>query len=163
MVTTYCVIESPVGQLLLAGNRNRLVLLSFQNGNHPTNPETSWIYDEHPFQETIRQLMAYFAGICKTFTIQTAPIGTPFQQKVWRALKTIPYGKTVSYSTIAKAIGQPHASRAVGAANGRNPLSIIVPCHRVIGSTGKLVGYGGGLPIKATLLTLEATDKAKKP
>ena len=161
--TTYCVIDSPVGKLLLAGTHDRLALLSFQNGKHPIQPEASWINDPRTFRETIRQLTAYFSGTLKTFTIKTAPTGTPFQQKVWRALRTIPYGKTVSYGEIAKTIGQPRASRAVGAANGKNPLSIIVPCHRVIGSSGKLVGYGGGLPIKDTLLTLERKYKAKKP
>ena len=160
--TTYCVIDSPVGKLLLAGHNDRLALLSFQKGKHPIQPEASWINDPRPFRETIRQLTAYFSGTLKTFTIKTDPAGTPFQQKVWRALRTIPYGKTVSYGEIAKAIGHPHASRAVGAANGKNPLSIIVPCHRIIGSTGQLVGYGGGLPIKVILLTLEGRNKAKK-
>ncbi len=160
--TTFCVMDSPVGKLLLAGHNDRLALLSFQKGKHPIQPEASWINDPRPFWETIRQLTAYFSGTLQIFTIKTAPAGTPFQLKVWRALRTIPYGKTVSYGQIAKAIGQPQASRAVGAANGQNPVSIIVPCHRVIGSTGKLVGYGGGLPIKESLLMLEETYKAKR-
>lgn len=159
---TYCVIDSPVGKLLLAGKNQCLELLSFQNGKHPTKLEASWINDERPFKETIRQLKAYFSGTLKKFTLKTAPQGTPFQRQVWLALRAIPYGKTLSYGDIAKAIGKPKASRAVGAANGKNPISIIVPCHRVIGSTGKLVGYGGGLPIKETLLTLEGKYKAKK-
>lgn len=158
----YCVIDSPVGKLLLAGSKQRLQLLSFQDGKHPTKLETSWIHDERPFKETIRQLKAYFSGTLKKFTLKTAPKGTPFQQQVWRALRTIPYGQTVSYGDIAKAIGNPKASRAVGAANGQNPISIIVPCHRVIGSTGKLVGYGGGLRIKETLLRLEEKSPTKK-
>lgn len=161
--TTYCTLDSPAGKLLLAGKNECLELLTFQNGNHPTKLDPSWINDEHPFKETIRQLQAYFAGTLKKFTLKTAPQGTPFQQQVWRALRTIPYGKTVSYGHIAKAIGNPQASRAVGAANGQNPISIIVPCHRVIGSTGKLVGYGGGLPIKETLLKLEKQHQTKKP
>ena len=160
--TTYCVMDSPVGKLLLAGHNDRLALLSFQKGKHTIQPEASWINDPRPFRETIRQLTAYFSGTLKKFTIKTAPAGTPFQLKVWRALQTIPYGKTVSYGQIAKAIGHPQASRAVGAANGQNPVSIIVPCHRVIGSTGKLVGYGGGLPIKESLLILEETYKVKR-
>jgi len=159
----YCVIDSLVGKLLLAGTHQHLKLLSFQNGKHPTKPEPSWVYDERPFKETIRQLKAYFSGKLKKFTLKTAPKGTPFQLRVWRALRAIPYGKTVSYGDIARAIGKPQASRAVGAANGKNPISIIVPCHRVIGSTGKLVGYGGGLPIKKALLTLEEAHKATKP
>lgn len=161
--TRYCVIPSPVGKLLLAGKHGQLETLSFQNGAHPIKPEASWIHDERPFRQAIRQLMDYFSGRLTTFTIKTATAGTPFQQKVWRALRAIPYGQTVSYGEIAQAIGHPQASRAVGAANGKNPLSIIVPCHRVIGSTGKLVGYGGGLPIKERLLALEKQYKAKKP
>lgn len=159
--THYCVIDSPVGKLLLAGNKDRLALLSFQKGKHPVKPEPSWIYDERPFRDAIRQLKSYFSGKLKTFSLKTAPEGTPFQNQVWRALSTIPYGTTVSYGEIAKSIGRPKASRAVGAANGQNPLSIIVPCHRVIGSTGHLVGYGGGLPIKETLLTLEEKHTAQ--
>lgn len=161
-ITTYCIIDSPVGKLLLAGHQDRLALLSFQNGKHHIQPKPSWKQDARPFKDTIRQLKAYFNGTLKKFSIKTAPVGTPFQLQVWRALRTIPYGKTASYGEIAQTIGRPQASRAVGAANGQNPLSIIVPCHRVIGSTGKLVGYGGGLPNKETLLTLEERYKAKK-
>ncbi len=161
--TTYCILDSPAGKLLLAGTDRFLELLSFQDGKYPTTPEESWIYDERPFQETIRQLTAYFSGKLKKFTINIAPQGTPFQKQVWRELQTIPYGKTVSYGEIANAIGKPTAARAVGAANGKNPISIIVPCHRVIGNTGKLVGYGGGLPIKETLLELEKKHQTKKP
>ena len=119
------------------------------------NPDPGWTYDEKPFRDVINQLRMYFLGKRKTFSVKLKPEGTPFQRRVWQALNTIPYGKTVSYGEIAKAIGKPTASRAVGAANGKNPLSIIVPCHRVIGGTGKLVGYGGGLGMKKTLLTLE--------
>jgi methylated-DNA-[protein]-cysteine S-methyltransferase len=104
----------------------------------------------------MRQLTEYFSGKRKTFTITLAPQGTPFQQRVWQALQSIPYGRTLSYGQIAKAIGKPKAARAVGAANGQNPVSIIVPCHRVIGSNGKLVGYGGGLSIKEALLAHES-------
>ncbi len=161
--TAYCTLDSPAGKLLLVGKNGYLELLSFQNGKHPIQLEPSWINDKRPFKEAIRQLKAYFDGKLKKFTIKTAPLGTPFQEQVWRALRTIPYGKTVSYGHIAKAIGNPNASRAVGAANGQNPISIIVPCHRVIGSTGKLVGYGGGLPIKETLLKLEEKYQSKKP
>ena len=151
----YCQIPSPVGELLLAGNAKGLKLLSFQDGNHPIQPDPSWIYNEKPFVHVRKQLQAYFSGRLKKFTLQLAPEGTPFQLQVWQSLKKIPYGKTVSYGEIAKFIGNPSASRAVGAANGQNPLSIIIPCHRVIGSTGKLVGYGGGLSKKEQLLFLE--------
>ena len=151
----YYVMKSPVGKLLLAGNREGLRLISFQDGAHPMNPDPGWTYDEKPFREVINQLRTYFSGKRKTFSVKLTPEGTPFQRRVWQALNTIPHGKTVSYGDIAKAIGKPKASRAVGAANGKNPLSIIVPCHRVIGGTGNLVGYGGGLDIKKTLLSLE--------
>ena len=151
----YCIIESPVGKLLLTASGKHLTRLSFQNGKGPIKPDSAWTYDQRPFHKTIEQLKAYFSGKRKTFTMKVAPAGTPFQQQVWEALKAIPYGKTVSYGEIAQAIGKPQASRAVGAANGKNPISIIFPCHRVIGSTGDLVGYGGGLPIKEKLLALE--------
>ncbi|MCY4131276.1 MAG: methylated-DNA--[protein]-cysteine S-methyltransferase [Nitrospira sp.] len=158
-VVSYCIVRSPVGRILLAGNAHTLTHLSFQDGRHPVEPDPRWIYAEKPFQRPIRQLHEYFSGKRKTFTIKLAPQGTPFQQRVWQALRAIPYGRTLSYGQIAKAIGQPTASRAVGAANGQNPISIIVPCHRVIGSNGNLVGYGGGLSIKETLLTHESNHQ----
>ena len=153
---SYCIVQTPVGRILLAGNARALTHLSFQDGRHPTEPDPQWTYAEKPFQRSIRQLHEYFSGKRKTFTINLAPQGTPFQQRVWEALRAIPYGQTLSYGQIAKAVGKPKASRAVGAANGQNPISIIVPCHRVIGSNGKLVGYGGGLSIKETLLVHES-------
>ncbi len=151
----YCVMNSPVGKLLLAGNQKGLSLVCFQDGAHPITPEPSWTYDEKPLQKPMSQLKAYFAGRRKAFSLKLKPEGTSFQLRVWKRLHAIPYGRTLSYGQIAKAIGKPQASRAVGAANGQNPLSIVVPCHRVIGSTGRLVGYGGGLAIKETLLSLE--------
>ena len=156
---SYCVMQSPVGRILLAGNAQALTHLSFQDGRHPIDPDPRWTYSDKPFQRSIRQLNEYFSGKRKTFTIKLAPQGTPFQQRVWQALQTIPYGRTLSYGQIAKVIGKPKASRAVGAANGQNPVSIIVPCHRVIGSNGKLVGYGGGLSIKETLLAHESRHR----
>ncbi len=157
--TSYCVMQSPVGRLLLAGDAHALTYLSFQDGRHPINPDPQWTYSETPFQQPIQQLKEYFSGKRKTFTIKLASKGTPFQQEVWQALLSIPYGQTLSYGQIAQAIGKPKAVRAVGAANGQNPVSIIVPCHRVIGSNGKLVGYGGGLSIKEALLTHENTHR----
>jgi methylated-DNA-[protein]-cysteine S-methyltransferase len=113
--------------------------------------------DHHPVvREVMRQLEAYFAGERLEFDLPLAPEGTEFQRRVWKALAEIPYGETRSYGELARSIGKPAAVRAVGAANGRNPIGIIVPCHRVIGSSGKLVGYGGGLPMKQMLLDLEA-------
>ena len=155
--------KSPVGRILLVGNGQSLKRLAFQDGTHSLKQDPTWTYAEAPFKKPIKQLKEYFSGERKSFNIKLSPTGTPFQQQVWQALRSIPYGKTVSYGEIAKTIGKPQASRAVGAANGKNPISIIVPCHRVIGSSGKLVGYGGGLPIKETLLTLEQSYQAKKP
>lgn len=151
----YELLRSPVGELLLVGNEQGLKILSFQDGRHPQAIDPQWEKDRKPFQLVISQLEAYFKGCLTRFTVKLSPGGTNFQQGVWKALRRIPYGKTVSYGDIAKQIGNPHASRAVGAANGQNPISIIVPCHRVIGANGKLVGYGGGLPIKQSLLALE--------
>lgn len=161
--THYCLIQSPLGKLLLAGNDQTLTHLFFQDGRHPIKPDPRWSYCETGLRKPIQQLNEYFSGKRQSFTIKLAPEGTAFQQKVWSALRAIPYGQTVSYGEIAKAIGKPKASRAVGTANGRNPISIIVPCHRVIGSNGKLVGYGGGLPIKEALLSLEEQHQQKKP
>ncbi len=118
-------------------------------------PKAEWREDATGFHEAIRQLRAYFAGELETFDLLLAPEGTPFQQRVWGELLKIPYGNTTSYGELAKRIGNPKASRAVGLANGSNPIPIVIPCHRVIGSNGKLTGYGGGLPIKEKLLALE--------
>ncbi|MDX1983869.1 MAG: methylated-DNA--[protein]-cysteine S-methyltransferase, partial [Bryobacteraceae bacterium] len=108
-----------------------------------------------PFREVIRQLDAYFKGALHDFDVPLAPLGTPFQRNVWSALREIPYGRTISYGELARRIGNPSASRAVGLANGSNPIAIIVPCHRVIGANGKLTGFGGGLDVKRKLLDLE--------
>ena len=111
--------------------------------------------DPRPFRDLREQLAQYFAGRRRTFSLKLAPAGTDFQQATWRALVEIPYGETASYAEIARRVGRPAASRAVGAANGANPLPIVVPCHRVIGADGSLTGFGGGLPIKRALLELE--------
>jgi methylated-DNA-[protein]-cysteine S-methyltransferase len=153
--TFYTQIESPVGPLLLAADDAGLRQILFVNGRHPAQPESSWKQDRAPLNDTIRQLQAYFAGELDNFDLQLAPEGTPFQLEVWRHLCDIPYGKTISYGELASQIGNPKASRAVGLANGSNPIPIVIPCHRVIGSNGKLTGYGGGLPIKEKLLALE--------
>jgi methylated-DNA-[protein]-cysteine S-methyltransferase len=122
----------------------------------PEAPPPGRRQDAYPLlTETRRQLQEYFDGLRREFTLPLDPRGTDFQLRVWRALQSIPYGKTSSYGELARALGMPHASRAVGAANGANPLPIVIPCHRVLGSTGKLVGYGGGLPMKKRLLELE--------
>jgi methylated-DNA-[protein]-cysteine S-methyltransferase len=155
MSNFYTQIESPVGPLLLAADDAGLRQILFVEGRHPAQPESSWKKNRPAFSETIRQLRAYFAGELENFDLQLAPEGTPFQLGVWRRLCDIPYGKTISYGELAGQIGNPKASRAVGLANGSNPIPIVIPCHRVIGSNGKLTGYGGGLPIKEKLLALE--------
>lgn len=155
MPCSYWIWPSPVGALLLIGNGRGLGGLHFQDGAHPMEIEEEWEEQRSPFKDVIKQLEGYFAGRLQKFIVPLALEGTSFQLSVWRALKTISYGVTVSYGDMARKIGNPPASRAVGAANGKNPVSIIVPCHRVIGQNGHLVGYGGGLPIKETLLELE--------
>ncbi len=129
-----------------------------QNAVQPSSPNsTQWIRSDEaaPFADVKRQLTAYFAGRQTTFDVPLKPQGTPFQQQVWEELRRIPFGATISYGELARRIGNPNASRAVGLANGRNPVSILVPCHRVIGTNGKLTGYSGGLSRKETLLALE--------
>ena len=152
----YCYLETPIGDLLLAGDDEALSLVSFPEGSRRQEPEPDWIYSEKPFAEARRQLTAYFDGTLKEFDLELRPNGTEFQLRVLEELQKIPYGTTTSYGDIAKRIGRPKAMRAVGAANGRNPIPIIIPCHRVIGSTGDLTGFGGGLDTKEALLRLEA-------
>jgi methylated-DNA-[protein]-cysteine S-methyltransferase len=148
-------IESPIGPLLLAGDDEGLRFLLFSNGHHTAQPKPEWQPDRGALKDIASQLTSYFAGKLRAFDIALAPQGTAFQQQVWRALCDIPYGETTSYGALAQRIGNPKAVRAVGLANGSNPISIIIPCHRVIGSNGSLTGYGGGLPIKQALLDLE--------
>ena len=151
----YTTFESPVGPLLLAGDSNALRLVSFESSKRPAPPRAGWKQDQAPFAEVIRQLQAYFRGELKEFDLPLALEGTDFQLRVWKALRTIPYGETISYAHLAQRIGNPKAVRAVGLANGSNPIPIIVPCHRVIGSDGSLTGFGGGLSTKKMLLELE--------
>ena len=152
----YCYTTTPIGELLLAGDEDGLGLVGFPKGKMRRDPEPDWIFNEKPFIETRKQLDEYFAGQRKAFDLPLRLTGTDFQVQVLEELQRIPYGKTTSYGAIAKRIGRPRAMRAVGAANGRNPIPIITPCHRVIGSTGDLPGVGGGLDTKAALLRLEA-------
>lgn len=160
MTIFYSYMDSPIGELLLAGNGDTLQLLGFPEGKMAHRHEDSWQRLDSPFVEVRRQLDAYFAGELQEFDLPLAPLGTPFQQSVWGALRSIPYGITRSYGEIATQVGNPKAGRAVGAANGRNPIPIIIPCHRVIGSTGKLTGFGGGLPVKESLLQLEQRHRS---
>ena len=148
-------IPSPLGTLLLTATERGLSGL-FMEGHSPLfRPQTKGRPEAARFSETTRQLEAYFKGTRKTFELDLDLIGTPFQKQVWKELHNIPYGTTISYGELACRIGNPQASRAVGLANGRNPVSIIVPCHRVIGADGRLTGYGGGLDNKRALLELE--------
>lgn len=148
--------DSPVGPLLLAGDRDALHVLSFGVGSRPREVDASWQPDTKGVLKDVRkELDRYFAGRLRKFTAPLAFNGTPFQNAVWQELCKIPYGETVSYLQLAHRINNPKAVRAVGMANGANPIAIVVPCHRVIGSNGSLTGFGGGLPTKRALLELE--------
>ena len=148
--------DSPVGPLLLAGNRDGLHVLAFGVGSRPRAIQPSWVEDTAGELIGVRrQLDEYFAGRLRTFTTPLVFEGTAFQNQVWKELCRIPYGETISYLELANRIRNPKAVRAVGMANGANPIAIIVPCHRVIGSNGALTGFGGGIPTKRALLELE--------
>jgi len=149
-------IESPVGKLLLAADAAGLRVLSFESSKRAAPVEPDWREDRAPFVEAIRQLKAYFDGELREFDLPLAPEGTEFQLRVWDSLRMIPYGETISYGQLAQKIGNAKAVRAVGLANGSNPIPIIIPCHRVIGSDGGLTGFGGGLLNKRKLLALES-------
>lgn len=151
----YTYTTSPLGRLLVAASPDGLVEIRFpQDGADPV-PATGWEPAARPAGEAVLQLQAYFAGDLQQFDLPLAPEGTGFQQQVWAALRAIPYGETCTYAALAEAVGNPRAVRAVGLANGRNPLPIVVPCHRVVGSDGTLTGYAGGLARKAALLAHE--------
>ncbi len=161
MNLSYKYFASPVGELKLVASATGLIAILWKNDNPRRVPLKDLVKDnDQPILiETERQLKEYFAGKRDAFSIPLDMRGTAFQKDVWRALLAIPFGKTLSYGQIAKQLGRPMASRAVGAANGRNPISIIVPCHRVIGSSGKLTGFAGGLDVKAHLLNLETSSR----
>ncbi|HSH43691.1 MAG TPA: methylated-DNA--[protein]-cysteine S-methyltransferase, partial [Arenicellales bacterium] len=141
----YGYLDSPVGPLLVAGDGERIHLISFPAGRRARQPDRDWRRDDRAFTEASAQLRAYFAGSLTRFDLPLRFAGTDFQNKVWSALRDIPFGETVSYGELARRIGRPGASRAVGAANGANPLPIVVPCHRVVGADGSLTGFGGGV------------------
>ena len=157
----YCYFDSPLGKLLLNGNQ-LLEGLHFPTGKTRIEPEKEWVYNEDLFLEAIDQLGAYFNGELTTFDLKLNARGTHFQKKVWQQLLKIPFGETISYGELAKRIGNPKASRAVGMANGKNPISIIVPCHRVIGKDGSLTGFGGGIEVKKNLIEMEKGIKKIK-
>ncbi|MBP7775562.1 MAG: methylated-DNA--[protein]-cysteine S-methyltransferase [Acidobacteria bacterium] len=148
-------IESPIGPLLLAGDRRTLRMLWFGHGRKAQGPDPGWVESADEFASVTVQLREYFAGRRTSFDIDVEPHGTDFQRRVWRALVEIPYGETTSYGALARRIGAEKAVRAVGLANGANPIAVVIPCHRVIGASGALTGFGGGLPTKRALLDLE--------
>jgi methylated-DNA-[protein]-cysteine S-methyltransferase len=151
----YTRMESPVGRLVLVGDEAGLRQVWFAEGRRVEVVERDWREDKAAFAEAVRQLRAYFAGELRGFDLELAPVGTEFQLRVWHELRRIGYGETISYGELARRVGNAKAARAVGLANGSNPLPIIVPCHRVIGGDGSLTGFGGGLPNKKWLLELE--------
>ncbi|MGC0772757.1 MAG: methylated-DNA--[protein]-cysteine S-methyltransferase [Candidatus Acidiferrum sp.] len=153
---SYTTMKSPIGPLLLAGGEDGLRFVHFVSGRRPKSPQRDWAENKAAFRIVIRQLEEYFDGKRKEFELPLILEGTEFQLLVWRNLQKIPYGETVSYGQLARRIGRPEAARAVGLANGSNPIPIIIPCHRVIGSKGDLTGFGGGLPVKKKLLVLES-------
>ena len=152
----YTTLASPIGELLLTGDGVALHRLSMQEGRHPIPIDPRWERREQAFGHVISQLSEYFDGTRQSFDVPLSLDGNQFELRVWERLRQIPYGETVSYGEIAREIGQPTAARAVGLANGRNPVAVIVPCHRVIGADGTLTGYGGGLERKRFLLDLES-------
>jgi methylated-DNA-[protein]-cysteine S-methyltransferase len=155
---THVIVASPVGPLTIVADGGAIAALYMDAQRHAPQPETLGLpgdAGDEPFATAARQLDAYFAGRLTEFDLPLALAGTDFQRQVWAGLRAIPYGQTVSYGELARRIGSPAASRAVGLANGRNPVAIVVPCHRVIGSDGSMTGYGGGLDRKRFLLALE--------
>lgn len=159
---------SPIGPLLLVGERDgsggvRLSGIFMEEHRHGPAVDPSWVEDPAAFREVMGQLDEYFAGSRASFDLALAPAGTPFQQRVWAELARIPAGTTVTYGELARRVGRPGAARAVGAAVGRNPVSIVVPCHRVVGSDGALTGYAGGIARKAFLLALEGAPAPVTP
>lgn len=164
MTVFYCKTSSPIGVLTLTSDGHSLTGLFMENHKGFSEIGSAWVFDEfvEPFEQTKAELTAYFAGQLKEFTVPLSASGTDFQMRVWRELRNIPFGEVISYAELARRIDNPKACRAVGLANGLNPISIIVPCHRVIGANGKLTGYGGGLPRKEKLLNLERSSAVRQ-
>ncbi len=156
----YCYLETPIGSIMLAGENGVLSQVVLPLENSPRAPAADWRHDPAALQDASTQLGEYFAGTRQKFDLPLRPGGTEFQLQVLQELQRIPYGQTVSYADIACRIGRPKAMRAVGAANGRNPIPIVIPCHRVIGKNGDLTGFGGGIEAKEALLLLEAENSA---
>lgn len=161
--TVYAVLDTPIGDLTLVGDGRSLAGVYFPDHARRPEPATFGPRDDEAFADARTQLTEYFAGERTTFDLTLAPRGNEFQQSVWRLLTAIPYGSTRSYGQLAAELGDPGLARAVGTANGRNPISIVVPCHRVVGHDGALTGYAGGLARKAFLLQLEQPAGARTP
>ncbi len=155
---SYDAFDSPIGILTVAADAQGLRHVLFPQNRYPPHGREHWRHDPAAVADARTQLLEYFDGRRRRFDLALAPVGTAFQLQVWRTLAQIPFGATWSYAELARHVGRPGASRAVGAANGRNPLPIVLPCHRVIGANGALTGFGGGLPTKAALLQLEGAD-----
>jgi methylated-DNA-[protein]-cysteine S-methyltransferase len=159
----YAYLETPIGTLLIAGDAAAVHRIIFPQRGRAVKPQPEWQESQRgPVGEAARQLREYFAGRRAEFDLPLAPEGTAFQRTVWRQLQAIPYGETISYGELARRVGNPKASRAVGSANGANPLPIVIPCHRVIAGDGTLGGFGGGLPTKQMLLALELRESVGK-
>ncbi len=151
----YSFLDTPIGQLVLSGDEHALSGIAFADSRKAPDIDASCTRDDGALARVAEQLSAYFAGELTRFELELAPPGTLFQQRVWAALQTIPYGATTTYGRLAQLLGDPRATRAVGLANGRNPIPIVIPCHRVIGADGSLTGYGGGIYRKQWLLARE--------
>jgi methylated-DNA-[protein]-cysteine S-methyltransferase len=160
MTMHYTTVDSPIGELTLVGDEDGLAGLYMEVHRHGPARDPAWRRDHAPLAQAADQLEQYFAGERTEFDLPLAPRGTDFQLRVWQLLREIPYGETTTYGTLADRLGNPRTVRAVGLANGRNPISIVVPCHRVIGADGSLVGFGGGLERKRALLAHEAAVRA---
>jgi methylated-DNA-[protein]-cysteine S-methyltransferase len=155
----YAIVGSPLGGICISGHDHTVAGVDFVDSRHAPPIDSTWQRDDGAFAEAARQLQAYFVGELKQFELELDVGGTPFQRRVWTALLGIPYGATTTYGRLAEQLGEPRAMRAVGLANGRNPISIIIPCHRVIGANGSLTGYGGGLARKQWLLAHERGER----
>jgi methylated-DNA-[protein]-cysteine S-methyltransferase len=162
MTVYYSYLDSSVGELLLASEGGALIEIQFPHRGRPRKPGECWRENRKVLRPQAKQLEQYFAGDREEFDVALDLRGTPFQVDVWNALLAIPYGETISYGELARRVRRPKAARAVGAANGKNPIPIIVPCHRVIGSDGTLTGFGGGLPTKKALLALERQGRGQQ-
>ena len=159
----YTTVDSPIGELTLVGDEHGLAGLYMDSQRYGPKRDPAWRHDPGTLADAAEQLEQYFAGERTEFDLPLAPRGTDFQRRVWSALREIPYGSTVTYTELAAAVGRPGAARAAGAANGRNPLAVVIPCHRVIGAGGALTGYGGGLGRKRLLLDLESGSRTWTP